>query len=113
MKRFTVLPEHIALLRVAYVRWDDSEFGAPAIDSKRPYGNSAVVNDIADILHMDVARDECGPDLTDEERESLTALHKGTQTALQIVLSTGSFEPGEYECDDYRVNWRRATRPSL
>ena len=33
-------------------RWDDCEFGAPAIDCKRPYGNSDVYNDIAKILEI-------------------------------------------------------------
>ena len=31
-KRFTLTEEHLKLLRHANVRWDDCEFGAPAID---------------------------------------------------------------------------------
>ena len=49
---FTVTDEHLKLLRGAYVGWDDCEFGAPAIDCKRPYGNSDVIADIAEILEV-------------------------------------------------------------
>ncbi len=47
---FTVTADHLKLLRAAYVDWDACEFGAPAIDSKRPYGNGGVVRDIANIV---------------------------------------------------------------
>jgi hypothetical protein len=46
--RFTVSDEHLRLLRRAYVSWDETEFGAPEIDCKRPYGNS-------DMLHAETA----------------------------------------------------------
>ena len=46
--RFTVTDEHLRLLRRAYVSWDETEFGAPEIDCKRPYGNS-------DMLHAETA----------------------------------------------------------
>lgn len=45
--RFALTDQHLTLLRSAYVRWEDCEFGAPAIDYKRPYGNSDVVGDMA------------------------------------------------------------------
>ena len=45
---FTVTEEHLKLLRRAYVDWEDCEFGAPAIDCKRPYGNSDVIADIGE-----------------------------------------------------------------
>jgi hypothetical protein len=47
---FTVTEDHLKLLRRAYIGWDDCEFGAPGIDPKRPYGNSDVIGDIAEIL---------------------------------------------------------------
>jgi hypothetical protein len=81
-REFTVTDEHLRLLRAAYVGWDDMEFGAPSIDPKRPYGNSDVVADI---------------EVWEEENERrLTQLHRDTETALQIVLVTGSFAAGTY-----------------
>lgn len=52
MKTFEVKEEHIKLLRSAYTSWDDCEFGAPAIDCKRSYGNSDVLGDMAEILNI-------------------------------------------------------------
>ncbi len=50
-KKFEVKLEHLKLLKRAYVRWEDCEFGAPSIDCKRPYGNSSVVEDMFEILY--------------------------------------------------------------
>lgn len=49
---FTVTEDHLKLLRhIRGVRWDPGEgFGAPFINSKRPYGNSDVPRDVAEIL---------------------------------------------------------------
>lgn len=106
-KRFTLTEQHLALLRRAYVGWDDCEFGAPAIDCKRPYGNSSVVLDIAEILGVptDDEADDYG--LNQETEDRLTALHKETQTALQVILSTGKFEVGNYESYDYGGSWKK------
>lgn len=104
MKRFELKSEHIKLLRAAYVDWDDCEYGAPAINCKRPYGSSAVESSIAEVLGYDKPCYECGrgwpPDV------DLRALHEETRTALQIILRTGSFTPGVYEAPDYTQNWR-------
>ena len=94
---FTLTPAHLALLNAAYVRWDDCEYGAPAIDSKRPYGNSGslVERDIARILGW-IYRDE---EPTEAQREHALQLHAETETALQIVLSTQSFKCGVYQSE--------------
>ncbi len=51
-------PDHLTLLARSSWSWDDSEFGAAAMSSKRPYGNSDVEDDLAELL----------PDLTEEQR---------------------------------------------
>jgi hypothetical protein len=93
-QHFTVLPEHLTLLRRAFVSWDGCEYGAPAIDCKRPYGNGDVPDDIRELLSA--------PQLTDAECREL---HEGTKTALQIVLVTGSFQAGDYRADKYTRDW--------
>jgi hypothetical protein len=93
---FTVTEEHIKLLRSACVRWDDCEFGAPAIDCKRPYGNSSVYQDIAEIL---------GVDYNERDDDRLLQLHKDTETALQIFLATGEMKTGNYEAERYSNRW--------
>lgn len=105
MKRlFELKEEHIKLLRNMYVDWDDCEFGAPTIDCKRPYGNSYVYNDIAKILGITEVDNE--EQFSKEQLEMMDKIHKETETALQIVLSTGEFKPGEYVADEYKKNWR-------
>jgi hypothetical protein len=109
LTRFTMTAEHVALLRRANVRWEECEYGAPSIDCKRPYGNSGVESDIAEILGWPKQEcPHCGEDLGDDKwRERAKALHEETETALQIVLAVGSFEPGTFACDQYMRNWKR------
>lgn len=108
-KQFRVLPEHVKLLQSAYVGWDSGEFGAPAIDCKRPYGNSSVIPDIGEILgetpEDDATDDYGGWSRAQEER--FCQLHEETAHALQIFLRTGVLQPGLYEAEKYRQDWRR------
>src|ERR1700734_729843 len=87
---FTVTEDHLKLLRHAYVGWDDCEFGAPAIDCKRPYGNSDVIDDIAEILGVpdEQVRDE-ESEILPGVKAAFTCLHGETATVLQIALATG------------------------
>ena len=105
---FTLTENHIKLLRRMHVGWQDCETGAPEIDPKRPYGNSAVARDIAEILGEPVVEDVSGY-MEAGQHKRLMRLHSETEMALQIVLVTGAFEPGEYEqADPYRSrSWVR------
>ena len=109
MKHFTMNEDHLKLLRRAYVSWEDCEFGAPSIDCKRPYGNSAVLIDIAEILGMDGNKrhEDDEPHYTEADTQYMNAIHIETETALQIVLATGLFQVGTYEADEYSINWRK------
>lgn len=108
-KRFELKEDHIKLLSRFCVYWEDSEFGAPSIDCKRPYGNSSVIEDIVEILGIELFEDAYGEKhVSREQIEGCQELHKETETALQIVLATKSFEPGIYECEQYSHKWMRA-----
>ncbi len=98
---FTITEEHLKLLRRAYVSWEDCEYGAPAIDCKRPYGNSSVEEDMAEILGVPLIDGEYLPD---EDRARLRVRHLETQTALEIILRTGTFQTGTYRRSD---GWSR------
>lgn len=102
--QFRVLPEHIMLLQHAYVRWNNCETGAPCIDPKRPYGNSSVIPDIAEILNK--AFDE--EDYDNETADYLFKLHKETEQVLEIFLQTGVMMPGLYQRDNnnYHSKWQ-------
>ena len=98
---FFLTQDHIKLLQRAYVRWEDCEFGAPAIDCKRPYGNSNVYHDITEIL--DYPYDD--EDDAANDYETLRRIHEETQTALQIFLYTGRMEAGTYKQIGYSSKW--------
>jgi hypothetical protein len=110
MRTFTLKPEHIKLLSRASVYFDDSAYdGAPAIDIKRPYGNSGGVEvDVAEILDRQPPRcPHCGEVLTDADAqdEEFKQLHRETADALAVILSARSFVPGVYE--KHGGQWRR------
>lgn len=103
--RFVVTDEHLKLLRRMNVGWQ----GAPGIDCKRPYGNSAVEQDMHEILTGEkIGRPGSSRDsLTDAELDRYWRLHVETQMALQIALVVGKFEAGTYdETDEYRGDWK-------
>lgn len=102
---FTITEQHVRLLRRMYVGWEDCEFGAPAIDCKRPYGNGDVVEDMAEILGFEVDEDE---GVSREHEEYLTNLHREMQTVIQIVLRNAVVVPGTYLAGEYGVNWQPA-----
>ncbi len=81
-----------------YITWDESEFGAPAVDPKRPYGNSQVYDDMRAILG------ELGELYYPEE--VLDLLHKQTAIALQIVLKTGKYKATKYRAPKYTQDWK-------
>jgi len=97
---FELTEDHIKLLQSAYVRWEDAEAGAPAIDPKRPYGNSSVELDMAEILGWNQEGDEYPLLLEQEER--LNELHRETEIALQIILRHKTFRPGKFIYYDYK-----------
>lgn len=109
---FEIKEEHIKLLRKANVRYDEyTEFGAPLIDPKRPYGNSDVYNDIAEILSIKRRNIEDGMKCFSPSQEKrMLDLHKETAMALQIILCVGVFEPGLYESEKYQCKWKKINR---
>lgn len=108
MKRlFELKEEHIKLLRNANVMWNDCEFEAPAIDCKRPYGNSNVYRDIARLLGIKGIIIDGEEKFSQDQIDLMYKLHKETETALQIILVTGEFIPGDYIADEIKDNWKR------
>jgi hypothetical protein len=109
-RRFTVTDEHLRLLRRAHVTWVDAEFGAPEIDCKRPYGNSDVYSDIAEIL--EIPEDEWFEEDIEPFPEAewrFLRLHVETAVVLQIALATGEFRPGRYVREEaWGGTWKRA-----
>lgn len=101
---FTLTEDLVTLLRNSFVTegLTGCEYGAAEIDPKRPYGNSDVATDIAELLAWAIP--EGG--LSEAQREDARTLHGLTPLALQVVLSTGSFRPGVYRrTEPYGSTW--------
>jgi hypothetical protein len=94
-----------------YIDYDAyTEFGAPCVDPKRPYGNSDVIADIAEILGW-MPKDwyDGNQDKPDEWKVNGNRIHKEMQTVLQILVVNFSIRPGTYVNEsDYGINWQRA-----
>lgn len=94
-KIFELCEEHIKLLQGMYWEYSDCETGAPSVDCKRPYGNSYVPPDVAQILNVELPDD--GNEAYDDKVREVMRFHYESMTALEIILQTRSFELGTYE----------------
>jgi hypothetical protein len=119
LTEFTVTEDHLKLLRHVHVDyWDPGEgyFGAAAISSKRPYGNSYVARDIAEILNAPDEdweyEDREKAIVTDEAEERFKRLHVETMAALQIVLAAGEFRPAVTGAPNNGARTGNAMRPA-
>ena len=104
--RFELTEQHIKLLKKFNVGWRHCEYGAPEINPKRPYGNSYVAGDIAQILGIEGEETEDGEcALSAEQEKQLYRVHLETKNALEIVLQTGSYKPGIYKRRNCWSDW--------
>lgn len=101
-EEFMLQEEHLKLMRRVNMGWNGGEFGAPAVDCKRPYGNSDVYEDIAEILG-EVSDDG---EISNEQVNRYDKLHAEMQTAIEVVLHTQSFKVGSYIAPKYTNEWR-------
>ena len=113
---FTITKQEIKLVQEMYVSWDDCEFGAPSIDPKRPYGNSDVLLDMAEILgflpgdkykYKEQNQDAYEEMVVVEQEEVLLELHSNMQTVLQILIDNLSLKEGIYKKEKYNGRWEK------
>lgn len=108
-KYFTVTEDHLKLFRRLCFRYeDDVEFGAPAVDPKRPYGTGDVYVDIAEILDITPAEKDRWDDgyFSGEQRDSMLRLHKELVVVLEIAVRNNGVEVGDYEASQYGCDWK-------
>jgi hypothetical protein len=110
MEKFVVSTDHLLLLARMYVSWEDCEFGAPAIDCKKPYGNSSVLSDMREILGVEGKRCPHCDEVIDDSSvsdNSLRKVHCEMQTVLQILLHNAEtgISPGSYQRATFGDKW--------
>jgi len=104
---FELKEEHVKLINRMHFFWDKSFIGAPFVSTYRPYGNSDSEGDIADILGIAPEKSQDEGYWSSEQLEFMYSIHDETKTAIQVVLSTKSFEPGTYESQDFGISWEK------
>lgn len=106
---FEVREEHIKLIKNMWTTWNYQCFGSPTIDPKRPYGRTLVFEDMAKIVGMGKVDEDGEVQLTDEEINKLSILHKETETVLQILLYNCSIKQGIYVNNGHSNKWILST----
>lgn len=105
---FEVTEDHIKLLKRSNTSWTTTEYGAPMMDPKRPYGNSNVERDMAKILDREIFDPKTG-DRIDDKAQDLYKIHKQMETVLQILFDNArsGIETGTYERQKYGGSWQK------
>lgn len=104
-RKFKVEEVHIQLLKNMRVTWNDSCFGSPTVDPKRPYGSTTVIEDMAKKLNIGIVDEDGEIQLSDEQEKKLLQFHKETETVLEILLYNCSIKPGIYVNKGYSNEW--------
>ena len=121
---YRLTQEQVNLIRHMHFDWaPGSEIGyegGPCINPKRPFGNSNIEGDVWEIvdprpwdeMHKEDEDEDEEVAWERQEQEQRAAFDRWYRTlghALQVVLSSGSFEPGIYSCPKYTCSYRRVT----
>lgn len=84
-----ITSEHLKLAESLQWRWEDAEYGAPAVDPKRPYGNSDVERDIAEALGWVLVDTRDGEELTRAQAKRAAELHTDLLTIIPALIEIG------------------------
>jgi hypothetical protein len=97
-ERFRINENHLKLLNRLHFEWCADDYdGYPTVNSKRPYGNSDVLDDVAEIIEMPVMEDDDGKSHYPKgTKAKCKQYHEEMATVLQIVSSTMQVSAGLY-----------------
>ena len=98
--------DHLKLMRQLNVDWRYCEFGAPAIDPKRPYGTSDVYEDIAKILGLPPQNDDTW-EYPQEQVDYMLRRHAEMKHFLQILFVFGEIPSGKYRRKATYYAWEK------
>lgn len=124
MRKFELTENHLKLLQNSKIIWNPENFGAPCVNSQKPYGSENFYEDITRIIGMDF-NSEMKFKLLDEtdfiseiskfekdteiiiselQKQEILKLHSETLQALKILIS-GNHKLGVYVAGDNLDNW--------
>lgn len=96
---FTVINQHVTLVKNLNITFNDYIGGAPGADPKRPYRSTSVEHDMFEILaipprYIDEFND---PIYYPEDYDYVRLLHRELDKVLQIFIDTGEIKTGVFE----------------
>ena len=102
---FTVTEQHIkAIQEMSFVWTATSDLPDCKLDGNRPFGNSDIYVDIADILGIGVDDEEYG-DYSDEDIDKIEFFFLDLRTVLEILTQTCNLMVGTYRRDSWMDKW--------
>ena len=105
ISRFVITEEHIKLIKRAYTGWNDCEFTSPGMNCKRPFGNSDVFMDMAEILGISPINDY--GEYSTKDIDYMLKLYEELEIVLQIMFRTLQLTTGTYETEQYMQEWKK------
>lgn len=107
IKTFTVTEQHCKLYARLHFYVSDTDYGDWIVtNAKRPFGNSNVYGDMAEILEIEQPDWESGEQWSDEQERVFDELYIDLATVCEIASRVGYCYPGEYEAESYSTRWR-------
>lgn len=85
---FTVTPAHLAMLkRLSFVHdWGDYYLGGAAVSRRRPYGNSDLYGDLAELAGIPAPNWDAGEDWTEPQIQHMLGLHYDMAQVLNMAV---------------------------
>ncbi|NUM47939.1 MAG: hypothetical protein HUU38_24805, partial [Anaerolineales bacterium] len=112
---FTVTPAHLAMLKrlTFYHDWGDDYLGGAYISHRRPYGNSAIYGDIAELAGLPQPDWDAGEDWTDTQIQHMLGLHYDMAQVLNLAveLYPEPLTPGLYTRHHPFHPWQKQPEP--
>ena len=101
---FEIKQHHLDLLKKGYWKSNDfCEFGTVGLDTKRPFGNGDVYNDMSRIIYKRTKEE-----YSEEKIEEFNKIYfDELPTVLEIIFNTNEIKTGKYEKEEFsNKKWR-------
>lgn len=102
-KLLIITEDHLKLIKNFCFAWDSCEFGSPKVNCKRPFGNSAVFDDIGEILGIEPEKQN---GYSEKQKQYMYRLYCQLKDVLQICCINLEFKCGRYERKEIYYDWQ-------
>lgn len=108
-KLLVITEDHLKLVKRFYFDWNKCEFGSPEVNCKRPFGNSAVFDDMGEILGIEpeqfTGEDEVY-EYSEKQKQNMYRLYCQLKDVLEICCRNLEFKCGRYKRQETYYDWQ-------